>query len=541
MEAIKLIEARVNVKSDVEKNHIVSSGAMYINETVNPADSWSQTGSPVQCLFTINPPSTQTIVDRNMKIRCYFEVETNQDLQFGVNDALRQYPISSLTDVLSVQINGENISDNVSDKLHAMLCYGNTAQDRINSSSTTPTMPDNYKNYSDWQIYGSGKSPLTSYGENAAEDPRGGFPIEIINARKFRVVLCENLLLSPFQSPFDDADEGFVNINQINISYRFKSNVSQILSHSVLGNNITTVSVTMYQSPEMLVTYLTPNLTQKIPQVQVLPYYNTQNYIKQTPTLSNNQEIQLVSDSIKLSQIPRKLYLFVRHERTSANQNTSDSFLRIKRLSILWGNQSGLFSSASEQDLYTISKKNGLNLSWSQWSRYRGGVLCLEFGKDIGLADHQSPGVQGQYSIQIQMTVQNDTGGSFLGEFFQVFLMEGTFSISENYARASLGNLSESIVLQAKQNENEISNEHYKNIQGGGFFSGLKNFVNKIATGIQSALPIAGPLLSMIPGAGPGIASALSAGSNIAKQLTGGRLSGGRLSGGRISRKSMKR
>ncbi len=392
METIKVIEPRCNVKADVEKNHGVLMGAMRVNQQVNPADSWGSVGTqPVQALWTINPPSTQTIVDRNMKVRAYFEVTVDQDLQLGTNDALRQFALSSLCDVLSVQINGENISDNCSDKLHAMLCYGNNADGRNSQCSTTPTMPDNYKKYGDWGLYGSAKNPLSAYGENSSEDARGGFPVQVISPRVFRVVLTENVLLSPFLSPFGRQDEGFVNINQINISYRWKSNLSQILSHSSLGAAITSVGVTMYQAPEILTTYLTPDLTQAIPQLQVLPYYNSQDYIKNIGSLADGQSTRVISDSIRLSQIPRKLYLFVRHQRSTSTQNTSDSFLKISGLSILWNNQSGLFSGATEQDLFEISKRNGLNLTYPQWSKYRGGVMCIEFGKDIGLLDNEAP------------------------------------------------------------------------------------------------------------------------------------------------------
>jgi hypothetical protein len=542
METIKVIEPRVNVKADVEKNHGVLMGAMRVNQQINPADSWGSVGTqPVQALWTINPPSTQTIVDRNMKIRAYFEVTVDQDLQLGTNDALRQFALSSLCDVLSVQINGENISDNCSDKLHAMLCYGNNANDRNYQASTTTTMPDNYKKYADWSVYGSGKNPLADYGENGAEDPRGGFPIQVITARVFRVILTENILLSPFLSPFSAQDEGFVNINQINISYRWKSNLSQILSHSSLGNAITTVGVTMYQAPEILTTYLTPDLTQAIPQLQVLPYYNSQDYIKNIGTLTNTQSTRVISDSIRLSQIPRKLYLFCRHQRSTSNQNTADSFLKINGLSVLWNNQSGLFSGATEQDLFEISKRNGLNLTYPQWSKYRGGVMCIEFGKDVGLLDNEAPGCQGQYTIQIQMDVVNDSGETAAWEFYQVFMMEGTFSISENFARASLGNLNNQMVLQTKMSGREVDYHHYVGLSGSGFWSGLKSFVNKIATGVGSVARFVAPVVSAIAPEFAPIVAGVSGLSSAVKDATGGRLAGGMLAGGRVSRRAMRR
>ena len=139
MQAIRVIEPRVNIKADVEKNHVVLMGGMRVNQQTNPADSWGSAGTPpVQAIWSINPPSTSTITDRNVKVKCYFEVKTDQDLQLGTNDALRQSPIASLTDVLNISINGESVSDNVSDKLHAMLCYGNTAEDRNGQCSYLP-------------------------------------------------------------------------------------------------------------------------------------------------------------------------------------------------------------------------------------------------------------------------------------------------------------------------------------------------------------------------------------------------------------------
>ena len=57
MEAIKVIEPRVNVKADLEKNHTVLMGGLRVNQQINPADSWGSPGTqPVQALWTINTP-----------------------------------------------------------------------------------------------------------------------------------------------------------------------------------------------------------------------------------------------------------------------------------------------------------------------------------------------------------------------------------------------------------------------------------------------------------------------------------------------------
>lgn len=138
------------------------------------------------------------------------------------------------------------------------------------------------------------------------------------------------------------------------------------------------------------------------------------------------------------------------------------------------------------------------------------------------------------------MDVENDTGATFQGEFFQVFMMEGTFSISENFARASLGNLTNDVVLRTKAQGEEMDYHHYTRIHGGSFWSGLKSFVNKVARGVQSVLPIASKVVSAVAPEFAPIVSGVGQVANVARQATGGRLAGGRLAGGRMSRKSMR-
>lgn len=536
MQTVKVIEPRVNVKADVEKNHAVLYGGLRYNEQVNVADSWGTPSTqPIQALWNIFPPSTQTIVDRFMKVRVYLEVETDADLQLGTNDALRQYPISSIADVLTVQINGESISDNLADKVHAMLCYSDRS-DWNKSNSLTACEPDNYQEYADYAIFGSAKNPLADYGEASAYDPRGGFPVEPLAPNKFRTVVTEPILLSPFYNGDGDQEEGFVNVQQFNISYRWKSDLSKVLSHSALGNPITNVTVRFYQAPEILTTYITPDLTQPIPQLQVLPYHKPQEYIKAgTPSnlAPGASDATPTSDSIKLSQIPRRMFIFFRHERSTSNYETSDSFLVIERLDVLWNNQSGLFSQCGTQELYEISRRNGCNLSYPQFSKYRGSVFCAEFGKDIGLLDNEAPGVQGQYTIQIRATVKNTSSSNFTADFYVVMLNEGTFSVAENMARASLGNLTPQAVLASKASD-ELDYSHYENLQGGSFMSKLKNLVKKVSRGVQLGakvgevlgVPMAGQIGSMAKGA---------------EKLAGGRAVGGRLVGGEMMRRGRRR
>jgi hypothetical protein len=544
MDLVKVIEPRCNVKEDVESEHIVLQGGMRLNEQVTTANSWgNETSTPVQASFTINPPSTQTIVDRNMKVKCYFEISTDQPLILGREDALRQFPIASIMDVLTVQINGETISDNMADKIHAMLCYGNDAEQRGGDTSTSPCMPDMYQEYADFNDYGSGKNALADYGENGGKNEgRGGFPVEVLSPTLFRVEVTEPLFMSPFLNGFNLQQEGFVNVNQMNINMRWKSNLSQIMSHSRSGNPITSVAVKMWKAPEILTTFITPDLTQQLPALQVLPYSKTQEYIRQMSVLTPGEDTVVVTDSIRLSQVPRRVYIFARHNRALSDQTTADSYLAINNLSILWNNQSGLLSSASAQDLYRIAADNGCNLSWPQFSKYRGSVMCLEMGKDIGLLDTEAPGVQGSYTLQVTAQVENKSNFNFTGEFYLVVQNQGTFSISENFARASLGNLNQAMVLSAKQSP-EIHHLTYHQLQGGSFFSGLKNIVHKIARGVQRVANnrIVKGIVGTVAPEFSGALSGVGKFAGMAANATGSGVSGGAISGGRRMKRLSRR
>ena len=313
METIKVIEPRVNIKADEHKNHIVLQGGQRYTEQIFPARSAQLNVPPTQVSWAISPPSTKTVVDRLVKTRWYVEVESKAgDFQIGTNDAPRQFPITSITQNLLVDINGMTISDNIGDKLHAMLAYGNSREDRNKTWSTTCAMPDQYQNYDDWQVYGSAKNPLADYGENSAEDPRGGFVKEVISPTVVRYTITEPILLSPFYDGLGNQTEGFVNVNDMNITYNFRTDTNRFWSHSSAGNVITDadLSVVFYRAPEVIMTYIAPDAMQSIPDSISLPYHKTQDILESVNNLGIGESRVVTMDTVKLSQVPRRLYLF---------------------------------------------------------------------------------------------------------------------------------------------------------------------------------------------------------------------------------------
>ena len=245
----------------------------------------------------------------------------------------------------------------------------------------------------------------------------------------------------------------------------------------------------------------------------------------------------VMSDSIKLSLIPHRMYAFVRHARSSSDYTVADSFAKISRMSVLWNNQSGLLSTASEQELFDISSRNDCNLSYPQWDKYRGSVMAVEFGKDIGLQANEAAGVSGQFTIQVQIEATNlDDTGDY--EFFLIMDQPGSFSVFENGARASIGSFSESMVLSAQQGDTESSHAVYTALHGGRlngrFLKGFKNFVHRFSTGLGSVANMAAPIVGALL---PEIAPALSLVQDIAPRVAAASSGSGRTTGGRLSRR----
>jgi len=87
----------------------------------------------------------------------------------------------------------------------------------------------------------------------------------------------------------------------------------------------------------------------------------------------------------------------------------------------------------------------------------------------------------------------------------------------------------------------EVDYHHFNGISGGSFWTSLKSFVNKVASGVGSVAKIAAPIVGAIA---PQFAAPIAGVGGLASAVenaTGGRLSGGKLAGTRVSRRAMKR
>jgi hypothetical protein len=517
------------------KDALVYRGPSRIQEVVRQAISWDSAidAPPVQTQWSIHPKTTD-IIDKHMRIRAYFRVKAvgGGNFKVGDYDCLRQMPHHAIINTMNIRINGTTISDTVSDKLHALLNYGNTAQDRVKAWSTSAAQPDQLQSYVKYTDEGSARNVMADYGENSAEISRGGFTsIYKVNDTTYDVVVTEPILMPPFCNGIGEVEQGFVNVNQMDINLLYNSKVERLWSHISGAPNpetVTGVTVSQFRAPELLYNVITPASSQFLPAMQIMPYSRLNTYAKPFTFNSLNEISNQLSEAFKLSIVPDCVYLFAKRSRAVESFETTDTFASIERIRVQFNNET-LFSTSSTQELYDISRQNGLNRAYPQWAKYTGSVLCLKFGKDIGLPADLAPNVQAQGTIDFQVEFKNVSEDAVVNmEYFTIFQYGGVLSIAENSANITLGNLTKEIVLTSA-NAPHISSNHPM-LQGGNFWSSLKNIVNKVA---HVVAPVAGMAQVGLKAKGmkglADIAGDVQSGAKLVSKYTGGGIVGGRV------------
>lgn len=483
MSSLVVVRDKVtDVKRDDEQLHVIHQGGLRVTDSVNSADSWGSVGAPLtSAIWSVNPPSQSTICSRNVKIRYYIEVKCSDvDFALGEFDSLRQFPVSSLIDVTSVSLNGESLSANTGDTLHALLCYDNDAEYRSRQWSTSCAMADQFQLLSDYTNLGTARRPQGFWGEVATEPSRNAIvPSEVVDARTLRFVVTEPLWISPLLQG-DDA-EGMVNLNELRVTLRFKSDTSRVMTIAPrlnpVGPSPANVTCTFYRAPELLIRYYSPDMLQPIPSVQVLPYHKNQDYRKPAGVFEIGQTREVVSDSIRLSMVPDSIVLFARRSDATADESKADSFLAIESVKINWNNESGLFATSTKEDLYDMCRANGCNLSYPAWSNFRGSVLKIKFGSQLGLPDGICPSTMGSFTIQAFVTFKNVSGEQYEADFYLTLINSGSFQIAPNVARSSLGNYTSQMVLAAQEMGTHLPAHEYDALAKGSFFASLRNIL----------------------------------------------------------------
>lgn len=248
----------------------------------------------------------------------------------------------------------------------------------------------------------------------------------------------------------------------------------------------TNVSAGPFSDSVMNVQFLTPSLDIPLPPKSVVPYMEFPRFITQpqNSTMAPGQVVQLQSQTITLPQIPDLLIIYVKatgDPATTAVDKSLDPALPqygsaylplecsvdggrpVAPFSLNFDNFSGLLSSATSEQLYHMSIKNGLNMDWNTWSGLArvasgavgstvstvGGFLVLKPGVDITLQSGQASSLVGNFTLQFNMRVRNTFDFPVQPQIFVITANSGFFESIRGSSRIIKGVLSEQDIISA--------------------------------------------------------------------------------------------
>jgi hypothetical protein len=552
-EKVLVKDPRLDV-TDTIKYAVIKGGQNVTNSKFGAVSASSS-----QLVFNIQVPSEQTIIDRRVLLRATLKVSVtsvgglaNTIVCYGVNAALASFPLHQCFDTLSATINNNTVTCNVKDVLPAILRLMDD-DDLIWHNGMTPAFNDMIGGYSrqdplnDFTYLSNSNTSIWAASDNHRFH-RGSFPIadhptafnQSNGTDVITYIITEPLLLSPFMfSNTKSNNQGFYGIQNMNIVANLNDGrrafrgptpgASTFLKPSGTGSGVTQgitgVSVDMYSvKPELLFTFITPHPSDLMPARNIVPYYELPRYINGgQPTLtaassvSGSGAVTMTSveakfQAIQLNQIPDKLIFYTRLKSDIANQpwGQPDVSLPIKSISINFNNNSGILASATTQELWQMSKNNGINSSWPEFlghgvsANYDGGsdisggaspsvsalalsgsYLVLEFGKDIQLTeDFYAAGSLGNFNLQCTVNVNNNyfvaPAAAEEWELIVITMNSGVFVCERGTSATYTGILTKQDVLDASAQE-YYTHDDVKRLVGGGFFDSIKSGLSSLA------------------------------------------------------------
>lgn len=363
-----------------------------------------------------------------------------------------------------------------------------------------------------------------------------------------RAELIEPIIgLSPFTYGNNQYNKaGLVGVNSMNFVFNVDSTLSRLMCSAVTTSNAATrlnykkisaghsasaglasATTDLFKTAQLLVNFLSSQPTDLIPARNVVPYVDLPRFI--SPTSSEIAAPSLViaspatdglglvsakqtfiSQGIQLNQLPDYFVIAVRSRATTGNklfnnnssevQDYAPHFLPITSISVNLNNTSGLLSSATQADLYRISRNNHSKQTWDAFrGRGRvyscpkpastiasntlettgamgyvdiattGSILVLNPAYDLSIPDYLSSGSLGAYNFQFSVTCENYNDYASTPEIVVICANSGVFSTIAGSSNIYTGILTKSMVLDAKKEASEtpIMSAQFERMVGG--------------------------------------------------------------------------
>lgn len=528
----KVLDPRMDLRKPT--TYAIEDGARLVNfEVTNTASAGS--GGSSLTWTNADPPGPGVVVDKKIIVAITYKLtftRTSDGADLGQpvigyeplpgyayptdkvralgTDGPRFLPIAQTTNVCNVIINNASANGQLYDYIDPLMRY--TANRDYNESqlSLAPAVQDQFQAYGDFLALGANRNVLASYGENAYETNRGGFPLVYIQQNQLSTGVLGSVTTAVvyltsyepiFVSPCDFGvgnQRGFYGVNTFRVTINTTGDLKRVWCHNsdpakggwpltsltaVIAPNGDTVTYSNGIStglPALYFTYLTPKILDQPPGLNVYPYYYLDDQafedVKLVPAGGSSQ---YKTNSFNLDSIPKYLYIYVRRSNSTRTYEDTDTYAFINNVSITFANNPNQLSNAQPNQLYSMSVKNGCKMSWAQWSQYVGSVICVDFSQDISLPDDMFVGMKDantQLSVQVQWTNLSDEDISY--SVYCIPSYVGVFDITAGQAQA----LSGIATLKDYISSPDVHTLDYvdaHNFYGGNFMSKIRDVSSK--------------------------------------------------------------
>ena len=530
-------DSRIADISDSVAYGVFSGASQNTYQTFNATST-----SVSQISFNVNVPSENTILDRNILIGATYDFtftttgptkKTEVVMKYGLQDAFQAFPLNQSIVSMNATINNTSVSINSQDVLPILLKL--IPQRELQKyQGLTPCLVDTFGfdlngTYYSENVDATGVSenvnPLGSIHSASQEGvilPRGAFPLKSIvitnpttansltvgtdgDAISVRMTaeFVEPLFISPFifGGKYDNG-QGLVGINTLNLNLNIDTTLKRFWSRANglnvanLGTNYAgTYSLTLNSitNARLMVNFLTSQPTDLIKAKNVVPFMDYPRYIT---GVANSQQLNntggnnpsIPTQNIQLNQIPDLILVALR--KPVANQTGLDPtiFFPITSVSVNFNNASGLLSSATQHQLYEMSRDNGVQQSWLEWSGrvnsyssandvlatvnplFRlsaGSILAINPAKDLSLPAYLSNGSIGQFNLQINVSAINYTSNDITPEIIVICCNSGVFTTIAGSSSIYTGLLTKQMVLDVASQQQGISSISNNRLIGG--------------------------------------------------------------------------
>ena len=557
---IRITDSRISTITDKPAIGVYGSGADITKQSYN-ATSISNSA----LIFSCPIPSPNILIDREIYIKAdmYFTVRIGSaTVAGGVPtgamaympgfNALQSFPLNQSFLNSSVIVNNTNVSLQ-SQAIIPQLLQLTDAKTLCKYNLQTAAYPDkNYLYYQDAKgttnnpiadyttsgfdeiLYGRGATPITIL--SIYHKPAGGADTSLLSTgvNDYWVIECKTTVsepivnLSPFVfSPDPKNNAAIYGISQLNFNFTIDSQLLRFWS-TIYPSTVVTQGTAnapngagqMFANVSMNFNFLTaqPSDIARIPNKNIVPYENYTLYLNSSgkqfqPTTAGVQGASqtLSSNSISLAVVPDLFLIYVKMPISKMKACSTNAYFTIQSINVYYNNKAGILSNMNTMDLYRISVKNGLKMSYLDWSGNAAiattvnctdaaaantnmnvptlGSLLVLSATDLGLPDMLAPGSQYQgvfrYDISVSSNYQDAYGTPDAGVITPdlcCICVESGILITENMQSSlEIGLLNANLVLNAKDSSAHIDDLH---AQAGGNMQGrmrtnLDNFLSK--------------------------------------------------------------